>query len=120
MESKFDIIDYLSGLTGFVFDKAILQRIALERQANLVESYEQLDDRQKDLMLADLLYTIYISPNSSASLTMQHGSYTKTIGSQTINSKSGIYNIMVGIYDKYEDPKLDLINDLSGGLSWME
>lgn len=120
MVGDFDILDYLSGLTGFVFDKAVFKRIALERQANEVKSYDELTPEQKDLMLADLLYTIYISPNSSASSTMQHGAYSKTTGSQTINTKTGIYNLMVGIYKKYDDPKMDLINANLGGLSWME
>ena len=51
---------------------------------------------------------------------MQHGAYSKTTGSQTINTKTGIYNLMVGIYKKYDDPKMDLINANLGGLSWME
>ena len=62
MADKFDIIEYLSGLTNFVFDKAVLKRIAYDRNVIDVTAYEYLSDEQKDLMKADLLYAAYISP----------------------------------------------------------
>lgn len=120
MVCNFDIIEYLSGLTGFVFDKAVLQRIALDRQV-LYSNPEELDAKTKDLLRADLLYTAYVSPNVWASSTNSHGSYTKTIGSQTIyqEDKERIYNIFMGIYRKYEDEKLEEIDD-SSTLQWLE
>lgn len=120
MTDKMDIIDYLSGLTGFVFDKAVLQRIALDRQASQLNP-EDLDARTKDLLRADLLYTAYVSPNVWASSTNSHGSYTRTIGSQTIynEDKERIYNIFMGIYRKYDDEKLEEIDD-SSTLQWLE
>ena len=120
MTDKMDIIDYLSGLTGFVFDKAVLQRIALDRQALYLDP-ENLDVQTKDLLRADLLYTAYISPNVWASSTNSHGSYTKTIGSQTIynEDKERIYNVFMGIYRKYNDEKLEEIED-SSTLQWLE
>lgn len=119
MENNFDIIEYLSGLTGFVFDKAVLKRIALDRGVSEMVSYEELTVQQKELLLADLLYVVYVSPNSTASMTMQHGTYSKTIGAQTLNSKTGIYNIMYGIYNKYQDEKLEALAGISGGLRWV-
>ena len=120
MTDRMDIIDYLSGLTGFVFDKAVLQRIALDRQA-LNLNPEDLDAKTKDLLRADLLYTAYVSPNVWASSTNSHGSYTKTIGSQTIynEDKERIYNIFMGIYRKYNDEKLEEMDD-SSTLQWLE
>lgn len=119
--STFDIIEYLSGLTGFTFDKAVLQRIALDRQV-LHESPSNLDTKTKDLLRADLLWTAYISPNVWASSTNSHGSYTKTIGSQTIYSedKERLYNMFVNIYKKYEDPMLEEVETFDrGGLQWL-
>lgn len=120
MTDRMDIIDYLSGLTGFVFDKAVLQRTALDRQASQL-SPEDLDAKTRDLLRADLLYTAYISPNVWASSTNSHGSYTKTIGSQTIynEDKERIYNVFMGIYRKYNDEKLEEIDD-SSTLQWLE
>ena len=76
--AQFDIIKYISSLTGFAVDKSVCERIAMERGVEDVTSISELEQKDKDLLLADLLYTIYISPNSSASLTQQHGSYTQT------------------------------------------
>ncbi len=117
----FDIIEYLSGLTQFVFDKAVLKRIAYDRDVNEVADYEELDAKTKDLLRADLLYTAYISPNVWASSTNSHGSYTRTIGSQTIyaEEKERLYNTFVSIYKKYDDPILDQVEDLGGDLQWL-
>ncbi len=119
MTDKFDIIDYLSGLTGFIFDKAVLKRIALDRQV-LYSDPQDLDTKTKDLLRADLLYVAFVSPNVWASSTHSHGSYTKTIGSQTIylEDKERIYNIFMGIYRKYDDEKLNEIDD-SSTLQWL-
>lgn len=120
MTDKMDIIDYLSGLTGFVFDKAVLQRIALDRQVLNVNP-EDLDAKTKDLLRADLLYTAYVSPNVWASHTHAHGSFSQTTGSQTIynEDKERIYNVFMGIYRKYNDEKLEEIDD-SSILQWLE
>ena len=116
----FDIIEYLSGLTQFVFDKAVLKRIAYDRDVIEVTDYEELDAKTKELLRADLLYTAYISPNVWASSSQSHGSYTKTIGSQTIytEQKERLYNTFVGIYKKYNDPILVELED-SGDLQWL-
>lgn len=119
MTDKFDIIDYLSGLTGFIFDKAVLQRIALDRQALYLDP-ENLDTKTKDLLRADLLYTAYVSPTVWASSTHSHGSFSQTIGSQTIyaEEKERIYNTFMGIYRKYGDEKLDEVID-NATLEWL-
>ena len=63
MGERFDIIEFLSGLTNYVFDKAVLKRIALDRGVLSVTSYSELDDKTKDLLRADLLLAAYLSPN---------------------------------------------------------
>lgn len=122
MAEKFDIIDYLSGLTGFVFDIAVLKRVALDRGVLDVESYSALDDKKRELLRADLLYEAYMSPNVWASSTNSHGSYTKTIGPQTIYSdtKEKIYNTILSIYKKYEDPKLEEIVNSDGTVQFID
>ena len=121
MTDKFDIIEYLSGITGFVFDKAVLNRIALDRGVQDVIAYEELGTKTKDLLRADLLYTAYLSPNVWASSTHSHGSYTNTIGSQTIyaEEKERLYNSFINIYRQYEDEKLEEIESSSNSLQWL-
>lgn len=122
MNNEFDIIEYLSGLTQFTFDKAVLKRIALDRGVAEIDDYEDLTTEQKELLRADLLYTAYLSPNVWASSTQSHGSYTKSIGSQTIYSgdKERLYNLIVGIYKKYSDDKLTEIQDNEATLQWLD
>lgn len=122
MTDKFDIIEYLSGMTQFTFDKAVLKRIALERGVYEVTDFAEIDKKTRDLMQADLLYAAYVSPNVWASSTQSHGSYTKTIGSQTIyvEEKERIYNLFRGIYKKYDDDMLEVVDDLSGTLQWID
>lgn len=120
--NDFDIIEYLSGLTQFTFDKAVLKRIALERAVAEIDDFEDLTQEQKDLLRADLLYTAYLSPNVWASSTQSHGSYTKSIGSQTMYTadKERLYNLIVGIYRKYNDDKLVEIEGNEATLQWLD
>ena len=122
MTEKFDIIDYMSGLTGFVFDKSVLNRVALDRGIRDVEMYENIDDKTKELLKADLLYVAYMSPNVWASSTNSHGSYTKTIGGQTIyaDTKERVYNTLLSIYKKYDDPKLEEILVSQGTVQFID
>ena len=122
MADKFDILEYLSGLTGFVFDKAVLKRIALDRGVYSVQSYVELTIQDKDLLKADLLLVAYLSPNVWASSTHAHGSYSQTIGSQTIyiEEKERIYNQFINIYKKYDDEKLEEIEGSDSNLQWLD
>ena len=122
MNGKFDIIEFLSGLTNYVFDKAVLKTIALGRDVVDVTSYDELDKKTIELLEADLLYKAYYSPNVWASATQSHGSYTRTIGSQTIYEaeKERILARFTSIYKKYDDKKLEEVIDLSGTLQWLD
>lgn len=122
MTDNFDIIEYLSGLTGYVFDKAVLKRIALDRNVHEVKDYSELDKATRDLLFADLLYAAYLSPNVWASSTQSHGSYTKTIGSQTTytEDKERLYNQIVNIYKKYDDERLEEIENSDSNLQWLD
>lgn len=110
---EFDILQYMSGLTGFTFDKAVLTRIALERGVAEVTEFDELTKRDRDLITADLLLTAYLSPNIWASFDQSHGSYKKGIGSQTMYNKEEILDYLRGIYEEYEDEKLDEVPDNS-------
>ena len=108
---EFDILQYMSGLTGFTFDKAVLTRIALDRGVSEVTDYEELTQRQKDLITADLLLTAYLSPTTWASYEQSHGSFRKGIGAQSMYNKQDIYEYLFGIYSRYDDEKLDELKD---------
>lgn len=119
--NKFDIIEYISGLTPYVFSDTVLKRIAMDRDVFDVEGYSFISQKSKDLIKADLLYEAYISPSVMASYTQSHGSYTNTIGSQQTyeTHRERLYNIFMSIYRKYEDPKVDEIVVNEGTLQWL-
>lgn len=108
---QFDILQYMSGLTGFVFDKAVLERIALDRGVSEATDISELTQRDKDLLLADLLLAAYLSPTTWASFDQRHGSYTKAIGGQNVLNKDDIYDFLFRIYKKYDDEMLELLDD---------
>lgn len=122
MAERFDIIEFLSGLTNYVFDKAVLKSVALGRDVAGVTSYDELDKKTIELLEADLLYKAYYSPNVWASSSQSHGSYTRTVGSQTIYEaeKEKIYARLSFIYKKYDDEMLEEVQDLSGSLQWLD
>lgn len=119
---KFDIIEYLSGLTSFVFDKAVLNRVAFECGVRHVETYADLTEEDRDRCKAALLETIVFGPYQTASSTSQHGSYTLTVGAQTITSQAleTIKAELRRLYTKYsEDTKLEALNASGGEIKWV-
>ena len=87
-----------------------------------MQSYGELTIQDKDLLKADLLLVAYLSPNVWASSTHAHGSYSQTIGSQTIyiEEKERIYNQFINIYKKYDDEKLEEIEGSDSNLQWLD
>lgn len=121
MPEEFNILDYLSGLTTFVLDKAVLQRIALDRGVSDVEDYDELDVKTRDLLRADVMYAAYLSPNVWASHTNAHGSFSRTIGSQSVYEadRDRLFQSFVAIYRKYNDDILAEIESSSSNLQWL-
>lgn len=116
----FDIIRYMSSLTGYIFDDAVLERIALERNVAGVASFAEITEKDKDLLTADLLFVLYTSPSQSASISKKHGQFSQSVGSQTITGKDNIFDIMMRLYKKWEDPKVKELESFGGGLEWMQ
>lgn len=109
----------MSSLTGYVFDEAVLERIALERGVDEVKQFSELTQRNKDLILADMLLVLFTSPSHTASFSKKHGQFSQTIGSQAIYNKDEIYELMMRLYNRWGDPKADDFADM-GGLEWLE
>lgn len=122
-ELTFDILDYLSGLTNFVFDKSVLKRVAIDCGVIEATSYADLTQEQRDSCKIELLETIVFGVYQTASTTNQHGSYTLTVGAQTVTSKAleSIKSELRRLYTKYgDDEKLNTLNDSDGCVKWIE
>lgn len=86
MEERFNVINHLSGLTNFVFDKEVLIRIARDNEIYDIEDYYEISKETWLKCEYDLLMTIVKGPWSTASQTNTHGSFTKVVGQQTITA----------------------------------
>lgn len=116
---QFDIIEYMKSLTGYSISDSVLKRIAIEREVLEVTDYKQLGQKEKDLILADILFVAYTSPYQTSSHTKQHGAFSQTIGSQIITDKKSLLNMIIAYYKKWNDEKLEAIENLNGGLQWL-
>lgn len=116
---QFDIIEYMKSLTGYSINESVLNRIAMERGVSDVTDYKELGQREKDLILADILFVAYTSPYQTSSHTKQHGAFSQTIGSQIITDKKSLLNMIIAYYKKWNDEKLETIENINGGLQWI-
>lgn len=119
MTTGFDIIAYMGSMTGYSFERSVLEAIALKRGVADVGSYGELGQRREDLLRADMLFYIYTSPTQSASESASHGDFSRSRGTQSITDKRNIYRIMMGLYRKWgEDPMGG--EDPGGVCEWVE
>lgn len=88
MEETFDVIEYLSGLTNFVFDKNVLKRVAYRREILFATSIGDIDETTEKLCTKDLLVTAIRGPWSTATMKSKHGTFEVSVGSQTITSNA--------------------------------
>ena len=88
MAQTFNIIEYLSGLTNFIFDKAVLNRVALDNEVADIKEYSELTEEKRDMCKASLLETVVFGAYQTASTTSEHGSYKLSVDAQTVTSKS--------------------------------
>lgn len=118
MAQAFDIIDYISGLTTFVLDESVVLGIAYDRDVIDIKSYNELDERTKDLLLADILFKVYVGAANIPSFQHQHGQFSTSTGQQSVGSKEEIGKQARALYMKWGDEKMYLIPTSS--LTWME
>lgn len=121
-DSKFNIINYLAGMTGFVFDKDVLQRIALDCGVSEVTEYSELTQENKDRCMIALLRTILNTPYSTASHTSKHGEWQEQIGSQSLTAafREDIRAQLKKLAQKYDEEELlEELEDMGATLQWM-
>lgn len=120
MAIKFDILTFAGTLTGYDIEKTTLEYILLRRGLQDVTSYDELTQRDIDLLTADCLKVAYTTPTITASQSDSHGDYTRSRGSQTITDKRQLYQWMMGLYKKWGENPFEDVDDLEGGVRWME
>ena len=106
----FNIIDFIAGLYPYVFDIAVLRRVAYDCGVIEITEYSELTEEQKDRCKIALLETLVLNPYQTASQTSKHGEWQEQTGSQMTTAKNieSIKNELRRLYKKYgEDEKLE-------------
>ena len=122
MSIKFDIIDYLSGLTAYVFDVSVLRRVAMDNGVAEVREYNELDAEQIDRCKMSLLETLVLAPSQSASQANKHGEYQTQTGSQMLTDKTreAIKAELRMLYRRYgEDERLQTLDSADATMEWI-
>ena len=122
MSLKFDIIDYLSGLTAYIFDVSVLRRVAMDNGVAEVREYNELDAEQIDRCKMSLLETLVLAPSQSASQTNKHGEYHAQTGSQMLTDKTreAIKAELRMLYRRYgEDERLQQLDSADTTMEWI-
>ena len=119
----FNIIDFIAGLYPYVFDIAVLRRVAYDCSVIEITEYSELTEEQKDRCKIALLETLVLNPYQTASQTSKHGEWQEQTGSQMTTAKNieSIKNELKRLYKKYgEDEKLEQLESETANLEWME
>lgn len=119
----FNIIDFIAGLYPYVFDIAVLRRVAYDCGVIEITEYSELTEEQKDRCKIALLETLVLNPYQTASQTSKHGEWQEQTGSQMTTAKNieSIKNELKRLYNKYgEEEKLEQLESETANLEWME
>lgn len=119
----FNIIDFIAGLYPYVFDIAVLRRVAYDCGVIEITEYSELTEEQKDGCRIALLETLVLNPYQTASQTSKHGEWQEQTGSQMTTAKNieSIKNELKRLYKKYdEDEKLEQLESETANLEWVE
>lgn len=119
----FNIIDFIAGLYPYVFDIAVLRRVAYDCGVIEITEYSELTEEQKDRCRIALLETLVLNPYQTASQTSKHGEWQEQTGSQMTTAKNieSIKNELKRLFKKYgEDEKLEQLESETANLEWME
>lgn len=119
----FNIIDFIAGLYPYVFDIAVLRRVAYDCGVIEITEYSELTEEQKDRCKIALLETLVLNPYQTASQTSKHGEWQEQTGSQMTTAKNieSIKNELKRLYKKYgEDEKLEQLESETANLEWTE
>ena len=119
----FNIIDFIAGLYPYVFDIAVLRRVAYDCGVIEITEYSELTEEQKDRCRIALLETLVLNPYQTASQTSKHGEWQEQTGSQMTTAKNieSIKNELKRLYNKYGmDEELEQLESEIANLEWME
>lgn len=113
------IIEYVGTLVTYPIPPKTVERIIKERGIDGVEDWADVKLRDRNLVLADLLFAMFTAPSNTGSKSRSHGDFSCTIGGVIITDKNDIYSLMMQLYKNPDKELWELLENI-GGCSWME
>jgi hypothetical protein len=119
--TEFNIITYMQSMTGYDFsdrEQSLLQ-IAVNRGVAGATDISQLTNRDKNLMLADMLFLIYTA-GSGGTVTKSHGDFSVTVSAKTITNLEDIYRLMMNLYQNPDQELFQAMAASQNTCTWMD
>ncbi|MGM9970080.1 MAG: hypothetical protein ACI35S_06770 [Anaeroplasma sp.] len=120
MEDSFDIIKYICGLTDYNISESVATTIAIKRNVIGLTSITELTPKDNDLLLADVLFSLLLKPKKTASITVSHGDFSKSIGSEEMQSLGNLINYAKMLYAKWGEELPEIAGMETGTLMWLD
>lgn len=118
MSVQFDIIEYICGLTDYTISKSVATNIAFKRGVSDVIEYEELTQKDNDLLLADVLTSLAFRPKKTASVSQSHGNYSVTIGSEEAQDIDSLLVYARTLYKRWNEDVPEVLDNV-GTLQWL-
>ena len=107
------VLEWLKASTTYTrFDEQNFIKIALDRDCNPNDDVygENVTKRQRELMIADIIFAaVLLSPSNTSSLQQSHNGYQKTIGSEQDFYQDEKIKYAIRIYNTYDDERADIL-----------
>lgn len=116
------ILDWLTSSTRYSFDENAFIAIAAGRGIKDVTSdLDTLTEKEKDLMVADLIFTaMMLSPSSTSSISKSHNNFQYTVGSETDLYQKDKLNYAMYIYKRYDDPRYEVLANAKAKIKFIQ
>jgi hypothetical protein len=109
------VLEWLKSSTRYSFTEDNYIKIALDRECYPYDNVygDNVTQRQRDLMTADIIFTaVLLSPSNTASLSQSHNGYQKTIGQEQDFYQDEKIKYAMQIYEMYGDEKAGILNSV--------
>jgi len=108
------VLEWLKAATRYSFKEENFLRIAYDRGCDPdADVYgESVTKRQRELMIADIIFTaVLLSPSNTSSLSQSHNGYQKTIGQEQDFYQNDKIKYAISIYNIYDDERGDILEE---------
>lgn len=119
MAETFNIVEWLKAEIRFNIPITTIKYKIMGRGLNGVTDYADLTEKDKDLLKADCIEWILTGPSQTPSKSWSHGDMTRSIGSEMMSYRDKLYEYMMTLYKKWDDPKAETNETMGGYVQWI-